>query len=77
MLKSVILFSHPEILECSVPQVTVLRPILFTIFINSVLNCRSKGNVLCFTDDTGIQYSADSWEEVKSIAESDLKNINT
>lgn len=58
-----------------VPQGTVLGPILFTIYINNLLELDSRGKIISFADDTAILYQADSWKELKDQAENDMKSI--
>lgn len=59
-----------------VPQGTVLGPILFSVYINSLLMLQSKGTIVSFADDTAILYKSETWEQLKEIAEGDLKMIS-
>ena len=63
--------------KCGVPQGTVLGPILFIIYINSLLGLSSRGRIISFADDTVIFYSDDSWHNLREKIESDFMNIKT
>ena len=67
--------SSQRIVECGVPQGTVLGPILFSIYLNGLLNIDSTGEIISFADDTVLLYKADNWEHLKQKVESDLSNI--
>ena len=58
-----------------VPQGTVLGPVLFSVYINGLLELNNAGIVSSFADDTVILYDGDSWNNVRNKAESDLSNI--
>lgn len=67
--------SSEEIIQCGVPQGTVLGPILFCIYVNGLFSIGSAGRIISYADDTVILYSEDSWHKVKELAEKDLKLI--
>lgn len=46
--------SHSLIVNHEVPQRTVLRPILFILFINGLLNIIIEAEIICFADDSVI-----------------------
>ena len=69
--------SEPLTVEYGVPQGTVLGPVLFTMYINGLLNQNTTGDISSFADDTVIMYTAENWNELKTIAEGDLKIVKS
>lgn len=67
--------SSARTITFGVPQGTVLGPLLFTIYINSLLSINSTGKILSFADDTAVLYTGNSWETLKIEAETDFKKI--
>lgn len=61
---------------CGVPQGTVLGPVLFTIYINNILQLNSQGKIISFADDTVIFYTACNWKSLRNKVEADLWTIN-
>ncbi|KAG5897935.1 hypothetical protein JTB14_014049 [Gonioctena quinquepunctata] len=64
-------------IEYGVPQGTVLGPILFNVYINSLFDTHSCGKITTYADDTAIFYSDKDWITLKSTAENDLKSIRS
>ena len=50
-----------------VPQGTVLRPILFMIFINDIEHCITKSIIRCFADDTRVSIPVFSEQDVAKL----------
>lgn len=58
-----------------VPQGTVLGPLLFSIYVNDLLNLDSAGTILGFADDTVILYDSDTWNRLRDTISADLPQI--
>lgn len=67
--------SDPMYATYGVPQGTVLGPILFTLYINSLLALKTKGKIISFADDTAIFYEGETWQSLKCEAENEFKAI--
>lgn len=67
--------SKEQTVTCGVPQGTVLGPVLFTIYLNSLFTLNSSGTIISFADDTVILYTGHTWDEVRHLAERGLKKI--
>ena len=59
-----------------VPQWSTLGPILFLIYVNSLLELPLNGPVFSFADDTAVVYAGDTVQEAVEKCENDLKKIN-
>ena len=59
------------------PQESVLRPVLFILYINDILNLGDTLNVklVSFADDTVILCTAHSWDDLKIIIEHVLIDV--
>lgn len=68
-------FSNDQKIKIGIPQGTVLGPILFIIYINSLLNLQNDGLTISYADDTAVVISDDSWEQVKNKTINSLSKI--
>ena len=50
---------------CEVQQGTVLGPILFLMHLNNIFTITNIEHVICYTDDTALLFSSDSWIDVR------------
>lgn len=57
--------SDPQVIKIGVPQGTVLGPILFITYINSLLKLKIRGKLISYADDTALVFSGKTWEETK------------
>ena len=63
-------------LNCGVPQGSIIRPLLFLIYINDLPNCLNVGTPRMYADDTYVTFSAATIPDLESLINSDLKYID-
>lgn len=69
-------FSEEHLLNCGVPQGSILGPNLFLIYLNEL--CMHKpdhGEVFSFADDTALVYWGETWDQVRECAEKGLQRV--
>jgi hypothetical protein len=64
--------SDAQILSCGVPQGTILKPLLFLIYINDLPSCVTPSSTRMFADDPNLNVSGCSIPEIKSLLERDI-----
>ena len=68
--------SDTKIIECGVPQGSILGPLLFSIYVNDVNRSLTSGNCIMYADDINVFLKNKCYEEFYKIANQELINID-
>ena len=73
--------SNPRVIQCGVPQGSILGPLLFLIFINDITKCSNQFKYILCADDstlsTCVPYDNVIDVEVRNCWWNDFKSINS
>lgn len=67
--------SRKQKIEIGVPQGTVLGPVLFVAYINSLLRLETGGMMISYADDTALIFNGDNWNETKQKVVKGLRTV--
>lgn len=69
--------SKPQTINTGVPQGTVLGPVLFLIYINSLHKAiHTSGEIVSYADDTALIFHGNTWQETYNSAEAGLTEVH-
>ena len=71
---------HPDVLPITygVPHGSVLRPILFNLYVNAIVNVSIKLKFILFADDTSVFFSGDASEseDIDVVVNQELQKLS-
>lgn len=69
--------STPRLVQCGVPQGSILGPLLFLLFINDLCDLDSAFSPFVFADDTTLFLRGNNLDEMAQTANTELERIST
>lgn len=67
--------SEPQLIKIGIPQGTVLGPILFNLYINSLSKLQIDGKVISYADDTVLLFSNNTWNLTKDLVKKGMQTV--
>ena len=68
-------FSESQVVNCGVPQGSILGPVLFLIYINDLPDVSTAAHFTLFADDTSLTFSGVNYDTMVEEANSDLELV--
>lgn len=68
--------SEKKMITYGVPQGTVLGPLPFLVYINSLREMRTECECISFADDAVVLYEESSWADLENTVKRDFEKIN-
>ena len=68
--------STPKMINCGVPQGSILGPLFFLLYINDICNVSQSVETILFADDTNIFFSHKDPEHVIDSLNNELKKLS-
>ncbi len=69
-------YSKPGIVECGVPQGSILGPLLFILYVNSLPSVLQESSVYLYADDTAIAVSGNNSDDIVNNLKDELTKAN-
>ena len=69
-------FSKEQLIQCGVPQGSILGPLLFIIYINDIQNCSNILQFILFADDTSVFHSHADENTLIAEINKELKHVS-
>lgn len=67
--------SNEQDVKCGVPQGTILGPILFILYLNSIFSLKLNANIYSFADDTVLLIEEKTWDDAIRVANIEINKV--
>ena len=70
-----IILSDRTVVECGVPQGSILGPLPLLLYVNDIHRCSNKFRFSLFADDTNTLYADKNLKDLETIVNNELQNL--